>query len=114
MNERRDPAIHLGSDRSTKAQGEIVAPSPALRKLFGTNMRSLRLAKHLSQEKFADVCNLHRTYIGAVERGEVNISIDNMERIAAALGTTVADMLRTTIDNPKATPFLAIVFPQLD
>jgi transcriptional regulator with XRE-family HTH domain len=52
----------------------------------------MRLAAGLSQEAFADRCGLHRTYIGAVERGEKNISIDNMERIAAALGSSVSSL----------------------
>lgn len=57
-------------------------------------MRAFRLAKNLSQEELADDCGLHRTYIGSVERGERNISIDNMERIAAALGVELRDLLK--------------------
>jgi transcriptional regulator with XRE-family HTH domain len=56
-------------------------------------MRSLRQTKALSQEQLADLCGLHRTYIGSVERGERNISIDNMERIAEALKTPLGTML---------------------
>lgn len=47
----------------------------------------------LSQEAFADRCGLHRTYIGAVERYEKNVSIDNMELIAAALQCPLSDLL---------------------
>ena len=43
------------------------------------------------------MCDVHRTYIGSVERGECNISIDNMERIAKGLGVTVVDMLRERV-----------------
>jgi transcriptional regulator with XRE-family HTH domain len=57
-------------------------------------MRAYRLAKKLSQEELADACGLHRTYIGSVERGERNISIDNMERIAVALGAELRDLLK--------------------
>lgn len=64
------------------------------RKLFAANMRLQRAAKGLSQEELADACGLHRTYIGSVERGERNVSIDNMERIAAALGAEIQDLLR--------------------
>ena len=60
---------------------------------FGANLRRLRLAKGLSQEALAQVSGIHRTYIGAVERGERNVSIDNIERIAAALCVNISDLL---------------------
>ena len=55
------------------------------RNLIAKNIRKHRLRLDLSQEDLAERANLHRTYIGSVERGERNISIDNIERIAAAL-----------------------------
>lgn len=64
------------------------------RKIFATNLRELRERKELSQEDLAEIAGLHRTYIGSVERGERNISIDNMERIASALGVTVIALLK--------------------
>ena len=60
------------------------------RDIFAANMRRFRHAAKLSQEDLAALCGLHRTYIGSVERGERNISIDNMEAIALALKCTVA------------------------
>lgn len=63
------------------------------RDIFAANMRRLRLASGHSQEALAALCGLHRTYIGSVERGERNISIDNMEAIARALKCTVAALV---------------------
>lgn len=55
-------------------------------KVFGKNKKKYRLALGLSQEKFAEKCGLHRTYISTVERFQRNISIENVQRIADALG----------------------------
>jgi len=61
-----------------------------VRKAFGKRVRDLRKAKGFSQESFADAVGLHRTYIGAIERGEQNVSLDNIERIAKALKVKLA------------------------
>lgn len=63
------------------------------RLIFAANMRRLRLERGLSQEELAEVANLHRTYIGSVERGERNITIDNIEKIANALKVSVPTLL---------------------
>lgn len=55
-------------------------------KVFGNNLRKFRLALGLSQEEFAEKCGLHRTYISSIERFQRNISIENVQRIADALG----------------------------
>lgn len=62
------------------------------RLIFAQNVRRLRLELGWSQEELADKVGLHRTYVGSVERGERNVSIDNVEKMARALGRTVADM----------------------
>ncbi len=59
---------------------------------FGAKVRKLRQARGLSQEAFADVCGLHRTYVGAIERGERNVSLENIEKIAKALGISIASL----------------------
>ncbi len=61
---------------------------------FAVNLRSVRLARGLSQEELAARAGLHRNYIGNVERNEKNISIDSIERIATVLGVDVVDLLK--------------------
>lgn len=73
----------------------MVAASKSLRLrfLFANRVREERKRQGLSQEQLAEKTGLHRTYIGSVERGERNVSIDNVERIAKALGARPADLL---------------------
>lgn len=71
----------------------MIPQNMSARVTFSKNLKKLRLEKGISQESLADLAGLHRTYIGSVERGERNISIDNMERIAQALGCAIADLL---------------------
>ena len=61
--------------------------------LVATNIRRRREGLGLSQEALASICKLHRTYIGAVERGEYNITINTLQRIAEALNCTAVDLL---------------------
>jgi transcriptional regulator with XRE-family HTH domain len=63
------------------------------RKIFGANIRRLRKIKGLSQEQLADEAGIHRTYIGAVERGERNISLDNIVAIAHGLKVRASELL---------------------
>ncbi len=63
------------------------------RLVFAENVRKFRQKYSLSQEALAERAYLHRTYVGSVERGERNISIDNMERLAEALGVKLRDMV---------------------
>ena len=57
------------------------------------NVRRLRLAKRWSQEEFADKCELHRTYIGAIERGEGNITLRTLAKLAEALGCSCETLI---------------------
>ena len=65
-----------------------------IRKRFGARVRALRNAQGLSQEELAQKAELHRTYIGGIERGERNISLINIEKITLALNTTVEAIMR--------------------
>jgi transcriptional regulator with XRE-family HTH domain len=65
-----------------------------LRKVFARHVRERRKALGLSQEAFADACGLHRTYIGSIERAERNVSLDNIEKIADALDTPAAELIK--------------------
>lgn len=63
------------------------------RAVFARNLRRHREALSLSQEALAARAGLHRTYVGAVEREEVNVSIDNMAKLAEAVGVALAELL---------------------
>lgn len=56
----------------------------------------------MSQETLAEKAGLHRTYIGQVERGERNISVDSMERLAEAVGMSLWEMLRPPVESVES------------
>lgn len=68
-------------------------PSHKITQILADNILAFRKAKSLSQEDLADMCNLHRTYMGSVERGERNITLSTLEVIADALGVSVPKLL---------------------
>ncbi|HEV3415197.1 MAG TPA: helix-turn-helix transcriptional regulator [Pirellulales bacterium] len=68
--------------------------SSSARHILAANLRCIRKSKGFSQESLAENAGLHRTFVGAVERSERNVSIDNIERLAIALGISVSDLLR--------------------
>lgn len=59
---------------------------------FGKKVREERLKRKLSQEEFADITGVHRTYIGMIERAEKNITLENIEKIAKALSIKIANL----------------------
>ncbi len=66
---------------------------------FGKRIRQLRLKRGLSQEAFADLCELDRTYIGGIERGERNVSLINIAKIAAAFELPPKELFRFDDDK---------------
>jgi transcriptional regulator with XRE-family HTH domain len=61
---------------------------------FGEKVRSERKARGLSQEKFAEIADVHRTYIGMIERAEKNITLTNIAKLASALNITVEELFK--------------------
>lgn len=59
---------------------------------FGQRVREIRLKQNISQEKLAEKANLHRTYIGMIERAEKNITLLNIQKIANALDVHISDL----------------------
>jgi transcriptional regulator with XRE-family HTH domain len=64
-----------------------------LQRQVGRNLRAYRLARGLSQEAFADAVGVHRTYMGGLERGERNITLKGLERIAAKIEVDPVSLL---------------------
>ena len=59
---------------------------------FGQRVKELRMNKGISQEKFAELADVHRTYIGMVERAERNVTLKNIEKIANALNISISEL----------------------
>jgi transcriptional regulator with XRE-family HTH domain len=62
--------------------------------LFGKSVRKLRLKRRLSQERLAELCGLHTNYIGRIERGQQNISLINIEKLARGLRVKPGDLFK--------------------
>lgn len=75
------------------AHSKLRKPSKSLIGTLADNVRRLRHDQDLSQEELADICGLHRTYVGSVERGERNVTLSSLEVLANALGVSVVDLL---------------------
>ncbi len=65
-----------------------------LQRTVGQNLRAIRFERGYSQEAFADVLGVHRTYLGGLERGERNLTLRSLERLADLLDVPVLDLLR--------------------
>jgi transcriptional regulator with XRE-family HTH domain len=65
-----------------------------LQRTFGRNLRAYRQARGLSQEAFAEILKVHRTYMGGVERGERNLTLQTVERLAKQIDEDPLSLLR--------------------
>jgi transcriptional regulator with XRE-family HTH domain len=68
-------------------------PASSPKRLFAANLRRLRIATGFSQEALAERAGLHRTYVSSIERGERNLSLENIFRLAEALAVDPRDLL---------------------
>lgn len=69
-----------------------------LRKILAVNIRQLRKQLGLSQEELADLCGLHRTYVGSIEREERNATLSSIDAFAKALKVPAANLLMENLD----------------
>jgi transcriptional regulator with XRE-family HTH domain len=83
----------LKPDLSLMPEKKLRKPSKQLTRALAQNLRAVRHARQLSQEKLAEICDLHRTYVGSVERGERNVTLSTLEAFAQALGVSVTSLL---------------------
>lgn len=82
--------------------GKLRSPSKELISNLASNIRYLRKVKGISQEELADLCEIHRTYIGSVERCERNVTLSTLELLANALGVSVTQLLTPMADDTKS------------
>jgi transcriptional regulator with XRE-family HTH domain len=81
----------VSDSHSLRDDGE--APLEKVLILFGQRLREVRLEKKVSQEKLAELAGLHRTYVSSVERGQRNISLLNIAKLASALGVPLPKLM---------------------
>ena len=70
-------------------------PYPDPRIVFGRRVRELRVERNLSQEKLAELAELHRNYVGGIERGERNVSLLNIVKLARGLNVRTVRLVET-------------------
>lgn len=80
-------------------EGGVNLMESEIRVKFGRTLRRLRKNQGVSQEVFADRCDLHRTYISDIERGERNVSLENIEKIAKVLNVRISELFREVENN---------------
>jgi transcriptional regulator with XRE-family HTH domain len=68
-----------------------------LQRAVGARVRELRTARGWSQEAYADICEIHRSHMGEIERGEVDVAISTLEKLAKGLDITVSTLLKGVV-----------------
>lgn len=79
-------------DQRASAEVRMGRGDMSLREVLAKNLRQQRKQLKISQEALADEAGLHRTYVGAIERAERNVSLDNVEKLARALKCNPAEL----------------------
>lgn len=64
------------------------------RQLLGNRIRKVRNRRGWSQEEFAAICGINRSYMGRIERGELNVTLDSLKKVSDGLGTRVSELLK--------------------
>jgi transcriptional regulator with XRE-family HTH domain len=82
----------MGAKRVRKAGKRLTS-------ILAANLRSYRRKEQLSQESLAELCGLHRTYVGSIERAERNVTLSSLEVLAQALGISVPELLTPRNDD---------------
>jgi transcriptional regulator with XRE-family HTH domain len=76
-----------------KQKQSLRKPGLEIRQILAANVRAARTRGGFSQEKLADIAGLHRTYVGAIERAERNVTLSTLEAFSKALGVAIPELL---------------------
>ena len=94
LKRRRNDTYSPWCDGRRQASNGRMKKRDDILKRFGQRIRHLRKEQGYSQEGFAHECGLDRTYVGGIERGERNIALRNIEKIADTLGISISDLMK--------------------
>ena len=86
---------------SLMSEKNLRKPSKELTRTLADNLRAFRRLQGISQEMLAEICGMHRTYVGSVERGERNVTLSTLEAFSQALGVSVTSLLTPDAHGPR-------------
>jgi DNA-binding XRE family transcriptional regulator len=93
MDRGRISVSENGLQTETSLRNDLRKPGKRLTHILASNIRNYRRKQNLSQEELAEICGLHRTYVGSVEREERNVTLSTLEVFAKTLGVSVPALL---------------------